>query len=258
MILDVNIITKSGILVFNHTFTNSTTDEKIDVDIQAGLMTSILNVLRDTQRETITSIRHRENYVIILYEGVLTYGLLPATEYDNRLFRFLREVVLKFELMFTEELHYENVLNRSMFEPFREIIQSSYNNYIHIDVDALNHILSIMQDSTILNYIVYETKFFHPVFSSIDASVIGETKDKITHISREIIDYGIRINRKFSVGELVFDDMFVSFMKTQNHLLVLFNLKSSNSLFISEVTRIRSQIQRMQALEKELKEDTLI
>jgi len=253
VILDVNIITKSGFLVFNHTFTNSTADERIDVDIQAGLLTSILNVLRDTQRETITSIRHRENYVIILYEGVLTYGLLPATEYDNRLFQFLREVVLKFELMFTEELHKESVLNRGMFEPFREIIQTSYTNYIHIDVNALNHILSIMQDSTILNYIVYETKFFHPVFSAIDDSIVGESKERITQISRDIIDYGIIINQDFSIGELTFDGMHVSFVKTLNHLLVLFNLNGSNNLFTSEVTRIRSHILQREEVEKKVK-----
>ena len=254
LILDVNIITKSGLLVFNHTFTNSTSDEKVDIDIQAGLMTSILNVLRDTQRETVTAIRYRENYVVILYEGVLTYGLLPSTEYDNRLFRFLREVVLKFELMFTEELHRETVLNRSMFEPFRGIIQKLYSNYIYIDVQTLNHILSVMQDSTIVNYVVYETRFFHPVFSAIDASVISDNKENITQISREIIDFGINLNQDFSVGDLTYGGMLVSFIKTPNHLIILFNIGShkNKSLFKSEVAKIRSDILFRLELEKKV------
>jgi hypothetical protein len=46
MILDISIISKAGILVFNHTFTNSSSDP-LDIDIQAGLMTAILNVLRE-------------------------------------------------------------------------------------------------------------------------------------------------------------------------------------------------------------------
>jgi len=246
MILDVSIISKAGILVFNHTFTNSSSDS-LDIDIQAGLMTAILNVLRDTQRETITSIRHREDYVIILYEGVLTYGLLPVTQYDNRLFRFLREVVLKFELMFTEELHKENVINRTVFEPFRDIIQSLYSNYIDIDIESFNEIMEIMQSSRVSNYIIYETKFFHPVFSSIDDSIVGEFKDKITKMSREIVDFGLNIEQNFSIGELNFKEMTITLIKTPSHLIVLFYLdkEKNKEEFIKEIQKIKSQLENI-------------
>ncbi|MFX0171366.1 MAG: hypothetical protein ACFE9L_05555 [Candidatus Hodarchaeota archaeon] len=243
MILDISIISKTGILVFNHTFTNSSSDS-LDVDIQAGLMTAILNVLRETQRETITSIRHREDYVIILYEGVLTYGLLPVTQYDNRLFRFLREVVLKFELMFTEELHKENVINRTVFEPFRKIIQSLYSNYLCIDVESFNKIMEIMQSSNILNYIIYETKFFHPVFSSINDSIVGDYKEKITQMSREILDFGLNIKQNFSVGELYFEEIMTTLIKTPSHLLVLFSLdkEDDKETFTKEIEIIKGRI----------------
>ncbi|MFX0051325.1 MAG: hypothetical protein ACFFAJ_03040 [Candidatus Hodarchaeota archaeon] len=246
MILDISIISKTGILVFNHAFTNSSSDS-LDVDIQAGLMTAILNVLRETQRETITSIRHREDYVIILYEGVLTYGLLPVTQYDNRLFRFLREVVLKFELMFTEELHKENVINRTVFEPFREIIQSLYSNYLYIDVESFNKIMGIMQSSNISNFIIYETKFFHPVFSSINDSIIGDYKEKITQMSREILDFGLNIKQNFSVGELYFEEIMTTLIKTPSHLLVLFCLDKDDDRedFTKEIKLIKGKIKTL-------------
>ncbi|MFX0185157.1 MAG: hypothetical protein ACFE95_18910 [Candidatus Hodarchaeota archaeon] len=246
MILDVSIISKAGILVFNHSFTNSSS-ESLDIDIQAGLMTAILNVLRETQRETITSIRHREDYVIILYEGVLTYGLLPVTQYDNRLFRFLREVVLKFELMFTEELHKENIINRAVFEPFREIIQSLYTNYIDIDVKSFNEIMAIMQSSRVFNYIIYETKFFHPVFSSIDDSIVGDFKDKITMMSREIVDFGINIKQNFSMGELYFEEMTTTLIKTPFHLIVLFYLdkEKNKQEFVNEIQKIKIKLENL-------------
>lgn len=59
--LGVNIITKTGILVFSHGFTSSYYED-VDEELHAGIMTAILNAIRETQKESIISIRQREDY----------------------------------------------------------------------------------------------------------------------------------------------------------------------------------------------------
>ena len=78
----ISIINKNGILVFSHGLTRESTEE-IDEEMHAGLMSAIFNALRETQGESIKSIRQRDDYVYLLYEGVLTYGVLPAVEEDH-------------------------------------------------------------------------------------------------------------------------------------------------------------------------------
>ncbi|MHA1444730.1 MAG: hypothetical protein ACTSR4_08290, partial [Candidatus Hodarchaeales archaeon] len=78
-------MTKTGILLFTHGLTNESTED-VDEELHAGLMSAIFTALRETQKETIKSIRQRDDYVYLLYEGVLTYGVLPAMEEDHKLY----------------------------------------------------------------------------------------------------------------------------------------------------------------------------
>ena len=83
--LGLNIITKPGILVFSHSFTgNYPMEIDLDVDLQASITSAVLNALRETHGESVTAIRHREN-MLLLYEGVLTYGILFTMEDDPEL-----------------------------------------------------------------------------------------------------------------------------------------------------------------------------
>ncbi|PWI47773.1 hypothetical protein CEE45_10350 [Candidatus Heimdallarchaeota archaeon B3_Heim] len=220
--LGLSIINKTGILVFNHEFTSSY-DEKIDEDLNAGLMSAIFSALRETQKETIKSIRLRDNYVFLLYEGVLTYGVLSTTEEDSRQYNFLREVVLKFEIMYTKELHQETVIERYFFNEFHVVVKKMYSDMVEIDVAALNNLINVMGESKIRNYLIYETKYFHPVFRSITDSIVNEHADKMTQIFRYIIDFSEHANQAFSTGELNFETMRIFTVKTKSHCIAIFD-----------------------------------
>lgn len=220
--LGVNIITKTGILVFSHGFTSSYYED-VDEKLYAGIMTAILNAIRETQKESIISIRQREDYFFFLYEGVLTFGILPTSEEDPKLLEFLRKIVLKFELMYTKELHQDAILERKYFEEFRPIVKKMYSEMVEIDTKLLDKIMVIMKNSTFTNYIIYETEFFHPVFKAILEPNLNFHADRLTQVFRHIMDFGLRINQNFISGEFNFEEITMHTLKTPSHCIAIFN-----------------------------------
>ncbi|MFX0208032.1 MAG: hypothetical protein ACFFDT_18745, partial [Candidatus Hodarchaeota archaeon] len=220
----INIITKTGILVFSHSFSGDFLSEiDTDVDIQAGLITAVLNALKETRGESVTAIRYRE-YRLLLYEGVLTYGILFGFEGHNpELQDFLRNIVLKFEIMFTYELYKKTIINRADFESFREIVRNQYVDMIAIDVASLDRLITIMRESSISNnYIIYETKLLLPVFTKIVIPKINSHLPQVTRIYREILNLETKINQEHTTSTINFKDIELYAMKTPTHCVVLF------------------------------------
>ncbi|MHA2095726.1 MAG: hypothetical protein ACW98F_13990, partial [Candidatus Hodarchaeales archaeon] len=197
-------------------------------DLNAGLMSAIFGALRETQQETIKSIRLRDNYVFLLYEGVLTYGVLSTTEEDTRQHDFLREIVLRFELMYTKVLHQETVIERYYFDSFRDIVRNMYNDLVEIDLVALNNLIKVIGESKIRNFLIYETKYFHPVFKSVTDPIVNEYADKMTQIFRYIMDFSEHANQRFSTGELYFESLKIFTIKTNSHCIALFTTSNGN------------------------------
>ncbi len=168
------IITKTGLLVFSHDFIKNGSNGDEDHDLQAGLTSAAITALRETQGETITEIK-QVDYTLFTYEGILTYGILTVQRgTGSRLRDFLRKIVLKFELMFSEVLHSEVLVKRAKFEIFRSQVILMYNDYSLIDVDALNRVLEIISQSNATNIIIYNVKNLQPIFTSIlDHSIRG-------------------------------------------------------------------------------------
>ena len=202
--------------------------------MHAGLLSAIFNALRETQKESIKSIRQRDDYVYLLYEGVLTFGMLPTTEEDPRLYDFLRDVVLKFELMYTEKLHQDTVFERSDFKEFHDIVKRMYNEMIEIDVKALSHYIDQLGNSSFDNYIIFETKHYSPVFKSLKDSDISYHADRLTPIFRYMMDFTDRIDKNFQSSEFTFNDLKVITTKTQSYLIAFFlqlPLKGNGSIW---------------------------
>ncbi|MFX0122477.1 MAG: hypothetical protein ACFFAE_02485 [Candidatus Hodarchaeota archaeon] len=240
----INIITKAGILVFSHSFAgNYLTEIDSDIDIQAGLISAVLNALRETRGETVTAIRYR-GYMLLLYEGVLTYGILFTVEDDPKLHDFLKTIVLKFEIVFTDELYKETVLNRMDFETFRIIVRNQYAEMITIDVTNLDRLIKIMRHTTIANYIIYETKFFHPVFTKISESLITSNLPQITRIFRDISDLEKKIHQKQTTSEIKFAKIHFYEIKTPTHCVVLFYSpeQKDKTSFIREINQIKKKM----------------
>ncbi|UCG04099.1 MAG: hypothetical protein JSW11_08945 [Candidatus Heimdallarchaeota archaeon] len=240
----INIITKSGILVFSHSFVgNYLLEIDSDIDIQAGLISAVLSALRETRGETVTAIRYRE-YMLLLYEGVLTYGIIFTVEDDPKLHEFLKKIVLKFEIVYTDELYKETVLNRMDFENFRIIVRNQYAEMITIDVTTLDRLIKIMRPTTIKNYIIYETKFFHPVFTKITDPLITANLPQITRIYRDISDLEKKINQEQTTSEILFTNIHFYEIKTPTHCVVLFysSLNKDKSTFTREITQIQRKM----------------
>ncbi|MFX1517323.1 MAG: hypothetical protein ACFFC6_13550 [Promethearchaeota archaeon] len=240
----INIITKAGILVFSHSFAgNYLIEIDSDIDIQAGLISAVLNALRETRGETVTAIRYR-GYMLLLYEGVLTYGILFTVEDDPKFHEFLKHVVLKFEIIYTDELYKETVLNRMDFEPFREIVRNHYTEMISIDVTNLDRLIRILRPTSLTNYIIYETKFFNPVFTKIVDSQITSNLPQISRIYRKISDLGKKIHKKHTTSEICFSGFQITGINTPTHCVVLFySLEPKNKTTLErEINHIKRKI----------------
>ncbi|MFX1285031.1 MAG: hypothetical protein ACFFB5_15320 [Promethearchaeota archaeon] len=242
----INIITKTGILVFSHSFSGDFLSKiDTDVDIQAGLITAVLGALKEARGESVTVIRYRE-YRLLLYEGVLTNGILFGFEGHNpKLQDFLRNIVLKFELQFTYELYKQTVINRADFESFRETVRNQYTDMIAIDVSSLDRLIKIMNDSsTANNYIIYETKLLLPIFTKIVIPNITPHLPQITRIYREILNLESKLNQEHATSTINFKDIELYAIKTSTHCVVLFyNPKQMDrNIFRKELRQIQRKI----------------
>ncbi len=217
----ISIITKHGILLFTHGLTSETTED-IDEELHAGLMSAIFNALRETQKETIKSIRQRDDYVYLLYEGVLTYGVLPAVEEDPRLYDFLRDVILKFELMYTAELHRKAIIDRHQFNGFHEIINNMYSDLVRPNAKALKKNIDTMLKAGFENFLIYELKYFHQVCKSIKDPVLNLQTDRLAPIFRSLMQFSDKIKKNLLRGDFKFEGIDLIVFKTQSHCLAIF------------------------------------
>ena len=190
------------------------------MDIHASLMSAAINTLKEAQGQTITAIRH-VGFTLLLYEGTLTYGILTTSEseYDPIQYEFLREVILRFELMFSFELSSGTLFARSDFEVFHKIVDEMYDVMVGIDVDGLRRILKIMNNSKIRNFIIYENDYFQPVFTSIVDPLVNLPIHKVTKIFREMNILCEPING--ASCEIDFDDIWISGVRIPTHWLIL-------------------------------------
>jgi hypothetical protein len=243
-LLGLNIITKPGLLVFSYAFTDEFVNG-VDMDMQAGFMTSVLNAIKETRGESITAIQQR-NYVLIIYEGVLTYGILTATLDDPRLRAFLRKTVLKFELMFTFELYRETVPNRLDFEPFRNVVKNQYTAMMEtVDISRSGKLIEIIKSSAISNYIIYETKFLNPVFSTLNDPILKPHIQQIIHIVREIIDLGKSFDQEMVLTEIQFKALRINVISMLSHCLVFFYSPEEQNIndYEEEIKRIMDKLE---------------
>jgi len=218
----LEIITKTGLLVFSHDFVKDKASEDEDHDLQAGLTSAAISALRETQGETITEIK-QVDYTLFLYEGILTYGILTVRETGLRFKDFLRKLVLKFEVTFGEEIHSETLVKRMDYESFREDVLSLYNEYSIIDVEALNRVLEVISQSNATNFIIYNVANLQPVFTSIlDHSIRGQL-NKITRIIGGIEDLCLaqeNITEESMTIELNLPNVVVNAIRTDIYWIV--------------------------------------
>ncbi len=214
-----DIITKTGILVFSHDFKEEWLEGEEDHDLFAGLKSAAITALRETQGETITEIK-QIGFTLILYEGILTYGILTVKEPDNRLHGFLRSLVLKFELMFTVELHTTSVFRKEDFETFRITVNTSYLDFITDDYRGLNRIIDIVSQLNAFNFIVYSPSTFKPLYTSMIDLSKKLPLQKITYIFRNLDNLCLLEKKNSITVEIDLEDIIIHLIRTKTHWIV--------------------------------------
>jgi hypothetical protein len=219
----LDIITKPGILVFSHDFTKYW-KKKRNPDMHAGLITAALTVLKETQGETTTAIK-QVGYTLLLYEGVLTYGILTTSQEDPVLYDFLKSIILKFELMFLSDLYEESFINRSDFEVFREIVNDEYNELNRLNQEGLRTLLRIMHQSNVTNFIIFENKsLLQPVFTSMVDPNVNMPIHQLAKIFRLINDLCVQQSKEIMSCEFNFnDEIYIHALRSPTHWLVCLN-----------------------------------
>jgi len=247
-------VNKNGLLVFSHSFNGDIDEgENKDHDMHASLITAVLNALKETQGETITAI-HQVGYKLLLYEGILTYGILVVTGEDEpKLHEFLRKIVLKFELMYTYELHSESIVNRVIFKNFHEIVASMYNEMVGFDFETLNNVLELLKFSNISNFIIFETNFFLPILTSIIDPSIDFPLNNIIRIFREVDDLCVSEKKETASFALDLKSVLINGLRYHDHWIVCFTNPNHVSKFIldhdiEEIKRALSSIGRTEVV----------
>ncbi len=222
------MITKAGILVFSHDFVEDWLEGEDDLDLYAGLKSAAINALRQTQGETITEIKQIE-YTLLLYEGILTYGMLIVENSDPKLHDFLRSIVLKFEIMYTSKLHIESVFKKEDFEDFRNILNSLYEDFTRVDFKGLHKIIDIVSQSNASNFIIFSNYNFQPIYTSIIDYSITLPLHKLAQILRGMDGLCLPQKKKSMTVEIDLQDILIHSIRTEIYWIVcLSNSKNAD------------------------------
>ena len=213
------MVTKAGILVFSHDFVEDWLEGEEDLDLYASLKSAAITALRQTQGETITEIK-QINYTLLLYEGILTYGMLIVDNSDPKLHDFLRSIVLKFEIMYTSELHIESVFKKEDFEDFRNILNSHYEDFTRVDFKGLYRIIDIVSQSNASNFIIFSNYNFQPIYTSIIDYSITLPLHKLAQIFRGMDDLCLSQKKKSMTVEIDLQDILLHSIRTEIYWIV--------------------------------------
>ena len=215
----LDIITKAGILVFSYDFIENWIEGEEDIDLLAGLKSAAISALRETQGETITEIKQID-YTLLLYEGILTFGFLTVKESDLAQYELLRNIVLKFELMFTLELHSESIHRKQDFEAFRGVIQTLYDDFRSVDVKSLRTIIEIISQSNASNIIICSTSKFYPLYTSMVDHSITLPLHKMTQVIRSMDDLCLSQKKETMTTEIDLQDIYFHAIRTKSHWVI--------------------------------------
>ncbi len=240
--IGVNIIAKSGLLLFSHFFVPGFSD--VDEDLRAGLMTAVLSVIQDTQQTGIKTI-DQGNYFVHIIEGKYTYGLFFSHENDLKEQKFANTSFQNFESVFQEKLKEDNSLDDDEFLEFREYLNRKYSSLIAIDVVGLSKIIEIMQESFFSDYIILEKPNLHQVFTNISSlSEIHPYANQIATMCKNIIESSMVIGHEithlqFDLGET----FFVSMNRFAKYLVIIIVDKKDRDKAVQEIIRIRNRME---------------
>ncbi len=242
--IGVNITTKNGLLIFSHFFVPGFS--VVDEDLRAGLMTAVLNVVKETQKDTGIKTIDQGKYFVHIVEGKFTYGLFFSHENDLKEYKFANATLQQFETEFQDKLKDDTITfdqTDNEFTEFQNYLKRQYSALISIDVIGLSKIIEVMEESIFSDYIVLEKPYLHQVFTSISIPTIHPHANQIALMCKNILEASIRIGQEISILQFNLGELFYVFADQVGKyiLIVVVSAKDKDKNY-KELLRIYDKI----------------
>lgn len=240
--IGVNITTKDGILLFSHFFVPGFSE--VDEDLRAGLMTAILNAVKETHQDTRISTIDQGKYLVHIVEGTFAYGLFFSNENDKKEHKFANKILDRFESEFNEILENNISFEENDFMIFHEYLKKEYSTLISIDVVGLSKMIEIMESSIISDYIILEKTKLNQVFTTI--STLPELHLYANHIGmmcKNLLESSLNIEHEVTKLRFNLGDKFLVYLEVYERfvLIVIINIKDREKT-LKELTRLKNKI----------------
>lgn len=239
--IGVNITSKNGLLIFSHFFVPGFS--QVDEDLRAGLMSAVLNAVKETQTDVGLKTIDQGKYFVHIFEGDYTYGLFFSHEHDLKEKNFANTIMRRFETTFKTELDDELSFDNATFDTFKDFLITEYNELISIDVVGLSKIIDVMENSVFSDYILLEKPFFHQVFTTISIPEIHPHANTLAHMCKTIIESSIMIGQEIETIQFTLGrDYMVFAERFRKYIVIIIILKKNREKALKEILRLKSKI----------------
>jgi hypothetical protein len=229
-------------MLFSHFFVPGFTD--VDEDLRAGLMTAVLNAVKETQDGTELRTIDQGRYFVHIVEGEYTYGLYFSFENDLKEHEFAETTLSKFENDFQNRLVDDLPFEPVTFFDFHDYLKEKYSQLISIDVVGLSKIIELMENAIYSDYIILEKPWYHQVFTTISIPEIHPVANTLGIMCRNLLETGLKMDMeisriRFQLGTAHF--VLVSSLKDKFYLILVVPEKELER-GEREMTRIQNRI----------------
>lgn len=240
--IGVNITTKDGILLFSHFFVPGFSD--VDEDLRAGLMTAILNAMKETHEDTGINTIDQGKYFVHIVEGEFTYGLFFSQENDINELKFANRTVDQFESEFNQILVKQISFQEIDFLKFHNYLKKEYSSLISIDVVGLSKMIDIMNLSNISNFIILEKTNLHQVFTTMSTlPEIHPYANQIGLMCKNFIESGAKIEHEITQLKFNLGRKFVTFLEVYGRfVLIIVVIKKDVEKTLKELHKVNIKI----------------
>ncbi|MFW9856256.1 MAG: hypothetical protein ACFFFG_14485 [Candidatus Thorarchaeota archaeon] len=243
--IGVNITSKNGLMLFSHFFVPGFSD--VDEDLRAGLMTAVLNAVKETQDGSELRSIDQGRYFVHIIEGEYTYGLYFGFENDLKEHEFAEATLSKFETSFRKQLIDGLSFSSEMFDDFHDYLKEKYSEIISIDAVGLSKIIKLMEDAIYSDYIILAKPWYHQVFTAITIPEINPIANSLGLMCKNLLESGLKIGLEISRIRFRIRSAYYVFVDTlkDRFFLILIVPEKEFERGERELARIKNRIERV-------------
>jgi hypothetical protein len=243
VLIGVEIMDKgSGLPLFSHEFRPNTL---FDTEIRGGIITSILQVMKDTFGQT-QSTRHVKygQYIAIVAEGEYTYGVFFTYQTGPIYEQFILDLVTKFEDKFQKiwaDHSWDGLVDTKKFE-FTKECNHAYNSLIKLDTEKLEKLLEILhsQDDYFFDdMLIYSRPEMSQIYTHLTSDHLKTTGEEVAETIKQVLDLSNRTQffiDSFQLG--LSEEFFALLWNVFPYAIVIFVKKEDLDLAHLRITDI--------------------